>query len=118
MTLPSQAESKGLFDKFADVVHRFVSRPWFFAICVGIVALWLLSLPAFDDLEKWQLPINTLTTIITFLMVALLENTTKRDGDANQQKLNAIAVYLAGDGDDDAKHELREAVGLEDREGS
>jgi len=118
MTLPSEAQDKGLFDKLADTVHAFVSRPWFFAICLSIVFCWLLTFKLFDDLEKWQLPINTLTTIITFLMVALLENTTKRDSDSSHKKLNAIILYLAGDGGDEAKQELHEAIGLEQKEGS
>lgn len=116
--MPSEAEDKpGLFDRFADAAHRFVSRAWFFAICVSIVTAWLCTFGLFEDLEAWQLPINTLTTIITFLMVALLENTTKRGDDATQQKLNAIAAYLAADhADGDTKNELRHAVGLEDKE--
>lgn len=115
--MPSQANTKGLFDRFATRVDTYTSRAWFFALCVLLVLLWAPTI-VFFPLDTWQLIINTLTTIITFLLVALLQNTAKRGDDANQQKLNAIAAYLVSDGYDRAKQELREAIGLEDREGS
>jgi low affinity Fe/Cu permease len=78
-------------------------------------------------LDTWQLIINTATTIVTFLMVALLQNSQTRSDSAVQDKLNAVAAALAqlmeahsGDSEQlrDATRELREAVGLEDRESS
>lgn len=109
------------------VGRRVVSRAWFFAACVLIVAVWAPSIAVIGNIDTWQLIINTITTIVTFLLVALLQNTQKRADDAVQHKLNAIADGLADlmgklaenypDLEVDCK-ELRSAVGLEDREGS
>lgn len=119
MTMPREAaERVGLFDRFADRIARFTSRAWFFAACVALVILWLPSW-LFVNSELAQLLINTPTTIITFLLVALLQNTQKRADDAVQHKLNAVAAFLADEGDrDTAARELRAAVGLEQREAS
>ncbi len=89
------------------------------------MVLWLPSYFLLADLNTWQLIINTLTTIVTFLMVALLQNTQTRAEAALQQKLNAIADALAdlmGELSEDHpslakdRRELAEAVGLEQRE--
>ena len=123
---PSQVHGElSLFDRFADVASTFVSRAPFFAFCVLLVVVWLPSYFVIRDLNTWQLIINTITTIVTFLLVALLQNTQTRSDLAIQQKLNAIADALADvmdaqSGSDrdlsaDIK-ELRSAVGLEQRE--
>jgi low affinity Fe/Cu permease len=87
--------------------------------------LWAPSFLVLPNIDTWQLIIDTATTIITFLLVALLQNTQKRADDAVQQKLNAVAdglsdlmAQLADDHPDleRDRRELREAVGLEDRE--
>jgi low affinity Fe/Cu permease len=83
------------FDKFATHADNFASRAWFFAFCVVLVVVWAPSFFLISDIDTWQLIINTLTTIVTFLLVALLQNTQKRADDAVQQKLNAIAEGLA-----------------------
>jgi low affinity Fe/Cu permease len=113
----------GWFDRFADVASRLVSRPWFFACCVLMVLAWAPSLPLFGSVDTWQLVINTGTTIVTFLLVALLQNAQHRAGQAQQKKLDAIAAGLAAlmrasgdEGLDHAVAELRNAVGLEARE--
>ena len=90
-----------------------------------LVVLWLPSYFIFTSVDTWQLIINTITTIVTFLLVALLQNTQTRADAASQQKLNAIADALADlitnvpvqNGADMRAHarDLREAVGLEDR---
>jgi|tagenome__1003787_1003787.scaffolds.fasta_scaffold20765510_2 hypothetical protein len=114
-----------VFDRFASAVGSFVSRAWFFLFCVLLVVLWAPSYFLLDNLDTWQLIINTVTTIVTFLLVALLQNTQKRADDAVQHKLNAIADALSDLMDELAdRHpdlhtdrvELRAAVGLEDRE--
>jgi hypothetical protein len=125
-TMPSDvSEGLSVFDRFATKASDFVSRAWFFVMCVLVVVLWAPSFFLFRDVDTWQLIINTLTTIVTFLLVALLQNTQKRADEATQHKLNAIADGLSdlmrqlGDshpplhGDTD---ELRQAVGLEMRE--
>jgi low affinity Fe/Cu permease len=115
------------FDRFATAASHFVSRAWFFACCLLLVLIWAPSYFLFGDVDTWQLIINTATTIVTFLLVALLQNTQTRADHAVQDKLNNIADALAGlmasmasehpELADDER-ELRAAVGLEDRERS
>jgi low affinity Fe/Cu permease len=114
-----------MFDRFAHAAAGFISKPWFFALCVLLVLVWAPSLLVIRSVDTWQLIINTATTIVTFLMVALLQNTQTRSDASTQDKLNAIADGLAdlmdSIGHSDPKLradmlELRAAVGLEDRE--
>lgn len=126
--MPSEVTSElSLFDRFATAAARFVSRAWFFALCVLLVLVWVPSYFLIQNLDTWQLIINTATTIVTFLLVALLQNTQTRADEAIQQKLNALADGLAdlmaaiGEDKPGLQHdlvELRQAVGLEDRESS
>jgi low affinity Fe/Cu permease len=121
-TMPSevrQGKGKNFFDRFADAVSRFTSNAWFFALCVLIVVIWGPSFFLFGSIDTWQLIINTLTTIVTFLLMALLQNTQARSDAAIHQKLNAIADALADlldDHDQEEATELRQAVGLEEAE--
>ncbi len=112
----------GWFDTFATGASKFVSRAWFFAFCVLLVVVWAPSILLIHSISTWQLIINTMTTIITFLLVALLQNTQERSDRATQDKLNAIAEGLskvvAAQGMKKDAAELRSAVGLEDRESS
>jgi low affinity Fe/Cu permease len=123
-TMPSQVSpSIGVFDRFATAAAHFVSQALFFAMCVVLVLIWAPSFFLFGTIDTWQLVINTATTIITFLLVALLQNTQSRADAAVQQKLNAIADALAdlmghiAESEDDQLRqdvmELRKAVGLE-----
>lgn len=121
--LPSDVDKRlPVFDRFASAVAERVSRAWFFVLCVLLVVVWAPSVVVLD-VDTWQLVINTLTTIITFLLVALLQNTQTRADAAVQTKLNAIAdavadLMRAGDPDPQLRQdraELLEAVGLEDR---
>lgn len=136
---PSEVSSRvGFFDKFAGLAASLASRAPFFAFCLLLVIVWLVqglvliashgSVHAFLN-AKYQLEINTTTTIITFLMVALLQNSQTRTDQATQHKLNAIADGLADlmedmalkDPDSSLEQDLRElraAVGLESREGT
>jgi hypothetical protein len=121
------SDEMGFFDRFAGYAAKFASRAYFFAFCVLLIVLWIPSFLLLRSIDTWQLIINTATTIITFLMVALLQNSQTRSDQAVQHKLNAIADGLADvmrdlmEGDDgyDLQQdltELREAVGLENRE--
>jgi Low affinity iron permease len=121
-TKPQQRWS--LFDRFAEAASEFASHAVFFIGCTVLVLLWLPSYFVFRNLNTWQLIINTLTTIITFLLVALLQNSQRRSDQVIHHKLDAIADGLAdlmafqGDGDghgelDGDIEELRQAVGLE-----
>lgn len=126
--MPSEvSERVGFFDRFAGWSSNIASRAFFFAFCVLLIALWLPSYFLIRTVDTWQLIINTATTIITFLMVALLQNAQSRSDQAVQHKLNAIADGLAdlmhhivGEDDSSDLHddmiELRDAVGLENRE--
>jgi hypothetical protein len=118
--------SIGFFDRFAGMASSYASRAPFFAACVALIIIWAPSYFLFP-LDTWQLIINTATTIITFLLVALLQNSQTRSDHAIQHKLNALAKGLADlmdaqasrHSDDDLRQdliELRLAVGLEDRE--
>jgi low affinity Fe/Cu permease len=123
--MPTEVNSRvGFFDRFAGHAADIASRAPFFAACVLLILVWAPSV-TFLKFDTWQLLINTATTIVTFLMVALLQNSQSRNDQATQHKLNAVAEALAdlmghvsGDQDglrEDVK-ELRAAVGLEDRE--
>lgn len=124
-TMPSEISGRvGFFDRFATAAAGFASRAWFFAGCVVLVIVWAPTVTVLK-VDTWQLVINTATTIITFLLVALLQNTQTRADAAVQQKLNAIAEGLANLmtrlADDNPElhrdcEELRDAVGLEKRE--
>lgn len=122
-TMPSQVNAHvGPFDRFASAASRIASRAWFFVFCVLLVIVWAPSILFLRDIDTWQLIINTATTIITFLLVALLQNSQERADLALQHKLNAVAhamsLLMHRQGLEDDAAELREAVGLEDRESS
>jgi low affinity Fe/Cu permease len=116
------------FDRFVEAAHVHVSRAPFFIICVVVIVAWLASYPLFGgDTKAWQVVIHTITSVVTLLLVALLENAGRRDANAAQEKLNTIAGALAHLMDSqsatdpelgDRAADLREAVGLEERAGT
>jgi low affinity Fe/Cu permease len=79
-----------LFDKAAQWAARQCGRPHTFAIAVSVVLLWAVTGPLFQFSDTWQLVINTGTTIITFLMVFLIQNTQNRDTEALQLKIDEL----------------------------
>jgi low affinity Fe/Cu permease len=79
-----------LFARFANATARVTGSPYAFILCVVLVLVWAGSGPMFHFSETWQLVINTGTTIITFLMVFLIQNTQNRDGFALQTKLDEL----------------------------
>jgi low affinity Fe/Cu permease len=79
-----------LFGQFASRVAQATGRPATFAICILVVLVWAASGPFFHYSDTWQLIINTGTTIVTFLMVFLIQNTQNRDGAAIQAKLDEL----------------------------
>ena len=126
--MPTDVSSRvGIFDRFAGLASDIAGRAAFFAFCLLLIIVWAPSILLLRDVDTWQLIINTATTIITFLMVALLQNSQTRNDQAVHHKLNAIAdglsdmmVQVAGalpdrDLERDIK-ELRAAVGLEEHE--
>jgi low affinity Fe/Cu permease len=84
-----------MFDRFAEAASEFTSHAAFFIGCALVVFLWLPSYFIIGNLNTWQLIINTLTTIITFLLVALLQNSQRRSEQAVQLKLDALVDGLA-----------------------
>jgi low affinity Fe/Cu permease len=78
------------FAKFAGATAKFVGRPYVFIACVALVLIWAATGPIAGFSDTWQLIINTSTTIITFLMVFLIQNTQNRDNAAIQAKLDEI----------------------------
>ena len=78
------------FTHVAKAASRFTGRPLCFALAVGLVLVWLVSGPLFGFSDTWQLVINTGTTVITFLMVFLIQNTQNRDTEAMQIKLDEL----------------------------
>ena len=125
--MPSDVSSRlGFFDKFAGWAADFASRAPFFAFCVLLIIVWAPTF-TFLPFDTWQLIINTATTIVTFLLVALLQNSQTRNDQATQHKLNALADAMAdlmetfaaqfpeAELREDIK-ELKLAVGLEEHE--
>ncbi len=88
-----------LFAKFATATARVTGSPIAFLVCVASVVIWAATGPIFHYSETWQLVINTGTTIVTFLMVFLIQNTQNRDGFAIQTKLDEL--IRASDAEDE-----------------
>ncbi|MDR0181971.1 low affinity iron permease family protein [Lysobacter arvi] len=82
--------TRSIFNRFAKQASRFAGRPASFALASMVVAAWLLTGPIFGYSDSWQLVINTGTTIVTFLMVFLIQNTQNRDTEAIQIKLDEL----------------------------
>lgn len=78
------------FTKFATETAKWTGRPLVFVSCCALVIAWALSGPLFGFSDTWQLVINTSTTIITFLMVFLIQNTQNRDNNALHAKLDEL----------------------------
>jgi low affinity Fe/Cu permease len=79
-----------LFTKIANWVAHITGLPLTFAVCCLVVVVWAVTGPFFGFSDTWQLVINTGTTVITFLMVFLIQNTQNRDGAAIQAKLDEL----------------------------
>ena len=88
----SGSTASRLFSQFASTISELSGRPATFALAVGMVVVWALSGPFFGFSETWQLVINTSTTIVTFLMVFVLQNSQNRDGKALQAKIDELIL--------------------------
>jgi low affinity Fe/Cu permease len=84
------------FDRFAKHGARVAGHPFAFAAAAAIIVLWIVSGPLFGFSDTWQLVINTATTIVTFLMVFVIQNTQNRDGEAVQIKLDELIRAVEG----------------------
>lgn len=86
--------SPGPFVRFSHLVAHTAGKPVTFAAACILILLWAVAGPIFQYSETWQLVVNTATTIITFLMVFVLQNTQNRDGEAVQAKLDELIYAL------------------------
>ena len=117
-------DQRSRFDRFVEGAYLRVSRAPFFVFCVGLTLVWLVSVPLWADLKAWQYAIHTITSVLTLLLIALLENAGRRAEESSQEKLNVIAEALAAllesraiedPNLEEAHKRLSEAVGLEER---
>lgn len=81
-----------LFERFAHSVSHLSGKPLTFGLACILILGWAVTGPLFDFSSTWQLVINTFTTIVTFLMVFILQNTQNRDGQALQAKLDELIL--------------------------
>jgi low affinity Fe/Cu permease len=90
------AKSISWFTRFAKWAARATGRPGIFALAVAVILIWAVTGPLFDFSDTWQLVINTGTSIVTFLMVFLIQNTQNRDTEALQIKLHELIKTMEG----------------------
>ena len=110
MTKSGNSGEKG-FHVFATKAAYWVGTKWAFLLALLTIALWLISGPYFRYSDTWQLIINTGTTVITFLVVFLIQNTQNRDGRAIHLKLDEIIKSI-----DQAHNEMIDIEHLSDAE--
>ena len=99
------------FGRFAAVASGWLGSKWAFAAAASVIVLWALTGPVFHFSDTWQLVINTGTTIVTFLMVFIIQNTQNRDARAINLKLNELIRAI-----DKARDQMIDIENLSDLE--
>jgi low affinity Fe/Cu permease len=114
-TLPTAAATTGTrsdrFGRFAAHTSHYLGSRWAFVSAIGVILIWAITGPIFHFSDAWQLVINTGTTIVTFLMVFLIQNTQNRDAKAIHLKLNELIHAV-----DKAKNRMIDVESLSDLE--
>jgi len=119
-----KSDGRSPFERFVEAIQQRVSRAPFFFVCLFIVLVWLVSSPLLVDLKAWQVAIHTVASVLSLLLLVLLENAGRRSEEAAQEKMNVLAEALAALMESQARHDpeldesvskLRKAVGLEER---
>ena len=104
-------KSRSWFTRFAKGSARLSGRPFTFLLALSVVVVWAVTGPLFGYSDTWQLVINTGTTVVTFLMVFLIQATQNRDGEAMQVKLDEIIRAIGN-----AQNELLDLEELEEED--
>ena len=117
------SEDQTWFDRAADTTSHIIAKPAFFVVFLTIVLVWVVSGPVLEFSHGWVDTLEVVVALVTFMIVALLQNEGWRGAKATQRKLNAIAGALAelmehSEVDKDHVRQLHAAVGLEKRESS
>jgi low affinity Fe/Cu permease len=108
---PALTTGSERFGKFAARSSYYLGSRWSFVAAIGVIVVWGLTGPIYHYSDTWQLIINTGTTIVTFLMVFLIQNTQNRDARAIHLKLNELIHAV-----DKAKNQLIDVENLSDLE--
>jgi low affinity Fe/Cu permease len=119
-----RGDGRNAFEHFVEVVTSVVSHAPFFYVIVGVLLVWAVSFSLWSSSTKWELAVHTGSSVLSLLLLVLLQNAGRRSEEAAHEKLNVIALALsdlmesrARDDEDlaDSVRTLRQAVGLEER---